>query len=255
MNHPPSLAQLQSNFNAALHYQANAVQCDIVSDDFSAEQRLQIYRNNFIISLSEVLQATYPMLLALWGEECFAQVARQHVLQHPLTSGDVSHYGRGFADTLTQFPALVEAAPYSAEVARFEWAMDKAMQQHNQTTATSRLRPLDSLSQIPPDLQGQIRVHLHSSVVGFSSCYAVFSLRHAIQQNDFSALDLNQAERGVMGHQAHCGVWSCALSDSEYSLLKQIQAQTLLGDIKPPLLTCLDRLNQLDMFAGFTLER
>lgn len=255
MSHPPSLAQLQSCFNAALHYQANAEQCDIVSDDFSAEQRLQIYRNNFIISLSEVLQATYPMLLALWGEECFAQVARQHVLHHPLTSGDVSHYGRGFADTLTQFPSLVEAAPYSAEVARFEWAMDQAIQQHNQTAAPSELRPLDSLGQISPALQGQIRVHLHSSVVGFASCYAVFSLRRAIQQNDFSALNLNQSEQGVIAYQAHCGVWSSALSENEYSLLTQIQAQTLLGDIKPPLLASLDRLNQLDMLAGFTLEQ
>ncbi|NVD08122.1 DUF2063 domain-containing protein [Vibrio sp. JPW-9-11-11] len=254
MSVSPSLAQLQSNFNAALHYQANAEQCDIVSDAFSAEERLQIYRNNFIISLSEVLQATYPMLLALWGEECFAQVARQHVLHHPLTSGDVSHYGNHFSDTINQFPALVDAAPYSPDVARFEWVMDQSVQQYNHSPTLNGLRPLEGLSQISTAEHCQIKVHLHPSVMGFASSYALFSLRQAIQENDFSSLDLNQAEQGVIAYQAHQGVWSMALTENEYSLLKQLQAQHLLSDIAPSLLTHLNRLNQLKLLAGFTLE-
>ncbi|MGU3843968.1 HvfC/BufC family peptide modification chaperone, partial [Vibrio diabolicus] len=49
------LATLQSQFAKALHYQALGEECDIVSDKFTADERIQIYRNNFIISLSEVL--------------------------------------------------------------------------------------------------------------------------------------------------------------------------------------------------------
>ena len=56
----PSLADIQTQFAQALRYQASADDCHIDSDHFSAEQRMQVYRNNFVISLSEVLQATYP---------------------------------------------------------------------------------------------------------------------------------------------------------------------------------------------------
>ncbi|MDG2898591.1 putative DNA-binding domain-containing protein, partial [Vibrio parahaemolyticus] len=50
-----NLATLQSQFAKALHYQALGEDCDIASDEFTADERIQIYRNNFIVSLSEVL--------------------------------------------------------------------------------------------------------------------------------------------------------------------------------------------------------
>ena len=56
-----NLATLQSQFAKALHYQALGEDCDIASDEFTADERMQIYRNNFIVSLSEVLSATYPI--------------------------------------------------------------------------------------------------------------------------------------------------------------------------------------------------
>ncbi|MFA0308871.1 DNA-binding domain-containing protein, partial [Vibrio splendidus] len=85
-----SLANVQSEFANALRYQNNGEHCDIVSDHFTDGQRIQIYRNNFVISLSEVLAATYPLTEMLVGEECFQQMARLHVLSYPSTSGDVS---------------------------------------------------------------------------------------------------------------------------------------------------------------------
>ncbi|MDW2110773.1 putative DNA-binding domain-containing protein, partial [Vibrio sp. 2089] len=52
------LATLQNQFAKALHYQALGDDCNIASGQFTADERMQIYRNNFIISLSEVLSAT-----------------------------------------------------------------------------------------------------------------------------------------------------------------------------------------------------
>ncbi|MEZ8386756.1 DNA-binding domain-containing protein, partial [Vibrio splendidus] len=98
-----SLTNVQSEFANALRYQNNGEHCDIVSDHFTDEQRIQIYRNNFVISLSEVLAATYPLTEMLVGEECFQQMARQHVLSYPSTSGDVSGYGEHFEQTIQAF--------------------------------------------------------------------------------------------------------------------------------------------------------
>ena len=77
-----SLSELQKNFSLALHYQAKGEDCNIESDYLSADERMQIYRNNFVIGLSEILSATYPMTQQLVGEETFLQILRDLLKQY-----------------------------------------------------------------------------------------------------------------------------------------------------------------------------
>ncbi|KJY84369.1 hypothetical protein TW81_04070 [Vibrio galatheae] len=249
----PSLAELQNTFARALHYQATGEDCDIHSGNFTADQRMQIYRNNFIIGLSEVLQASYPMLHALWGEECFAQVARQHVLSNPLENGDVSHYGQYFDKTIKRFPAVVEAAPYSLEVARYEWQIDLARQLSNQQDQASDLRPLDQLAHVSPQDQARIQLLFKPGVTTFQSCYALFSLQEAINTNNFDDLNLEQAEQGIVVSSAQSGVWTLALDEAPFQLIEHLQSGKTLGEIPPSLLGHLDWLTQHQLLAGFTL--
>jgi|GEM_PF-849983 len=249
----PTLSELQSTFAKALHYQATGEECNICSDTFSADERMQIYRNNFIISLSEILQATYPMLHALWGEECFEQIARQHVLNYPLKTGDVSHYGEHFEQTIKHFSAVVEAAPYSLEVARYEWHIDLAQQLSNQISLADDLLPLAHLSRIPIEQQPQIQLHLKPGVIAFQSSYAVFSLQQAINTNNFDSLDLEQAEQGIIASSLESGVWTLSLQSEPYQLLSFLQSGCMLTEIPPALLAHLECLTQHDLLAGFSL--
>lgn len=249
----PSLAELQNTFAQALHYQATGEECNISSDTFTADERMQIYRNNFIISLSEVLQVTYPMLNALWGEECFEQIARQHVLKFPLEAGDVSHYGEHFEQTIAQFPAVVEAAPYSLEVARYEWSIDLAQQQSHQVSLAEDLLPLANLSHVEETQQPQIQLHLKPGVIAFQSPYALFSLQQAINNNNFDNLNLEQAQQGVIASTLESGVWTLAIESDPYQLLSYLQSGCMLTEIPPELLVHLELLTQHDLLAGFTL--
>ncbi|USD41058.1 putative DNA-binding domain-containing protein [Vibrio sp. SCSIO 43135] len=249
-----SLAQLQGQFAKALHYQATGEECHVVSDLFSADERMQIYRNNFVISLSEVLSATYPMVEQLLGEECFAQLARQHVLCYPLTQGDVSHYGEHFARTIEQFPAVLEAAPYAPEVARFEWSIDLAQQQFNSLDLATDVRPLSELSQIAPELHGQLRFHLQPSVIAYASQYAVFSLQLAILNQQFDGLEINQAEQGVIACDSQGTPYSKSLPETQFQLLSHLQAGQCLADVPAELLGQLNGLIELALIAGFTLS-
>lgn len=248
----PTLAELQHSFASALHYRATGNECNIISNVFSADERMQIYRNNFIISLSEVLQATYPMLHALWGAECFEQVARQHVLNCPLLSGDVSHYGEHFDKTIERFPSVIEAAPYSAEVARFEWQIDLAQQLSSQAS-TVELLPLADLANIAPQYQPKIRLQLNTGVLSFHSCYALFSLQRAIKTGQFDELNLEQAEQGVIAASPEHGIWSLPLSTEHYQLLSYLQSQCSLGEIPANLLSHLDWFTQHSLLAGFSI--
>ena len=253
-----SLTTLQNRFSAALHYDATGEECDVTSDVFSADERMQIYRNNFIIGLSEVLQAGYPMVLALVGDECFDQLARQHVLNNPLTSGDVSHYGEHFAQTLEHFPAVLEAAPYLKAVAEFEWQIDLAQQRHDSMSLQEASMQLALLHGLPAEKHPLVRLHLQPGVLPFAAKFAVFSLQRAIENHQFEGLDLNQAECGVVCHLASEDMveeesWSLALIDEQFQLLQAIENGARLGEIPAEHLAQLNFLLEHRLLAGFSL--
>ena len=247
-----NLAALQHEFAKALHYQSSGEACDIVSDAFSADERIQIYRNNFIIGLSEVLQASYPTVQALLGEECFLQIARQHVLSHPLSKGDVSEYGEQFEHSLQQFDAVMQAAPYCAEMARFEWAQDISQQRFNRRKPNP-VMPLAQLATLTPQQHEQIQFHLHSDVVLFASQYALFSLRQAIDTHDLDGFVLDRFEHGVIHCTSKETPCRYLLSDNDYQLLQHIQTNVPLNDIPAELLNSLNVIITLGFIAGFTL--
>ncbi|APX04724.1 DUF2063 domain-containing protein [Vibrio campbellii] len=249
-----NLATLQSQFAKALHYQALGEDCDIASDEFTADERMQIYRNNFIVSLSEVLSATYPMVEALLGKECFEQMARQHVLTYPLEEGNVAHYGEGFQDTIMQFSQVIAQAPYSPEVARFEWHIDLARQAQYEQSNAAELKPLAALGEVSEEQQPALILHLKKGCRSFDSSYAVFDLFGAIQTGQFEQLNINQLQQGVISIQANGEALCHALDANVFQLLQCLEQQLSLSEIPEVLLAHLNSIMALDLVDGFTLK-
>lgn len=246
------LARLQARFSQALNHNNDAVLADIISAGFSAGQRLQIYRNNYVISLSEVLEACYPLLRAVIGEECFSALARHYVMHHPLTSADVSTYGAGLESSIAALPHLLQSVPYAADLARFEWQLD-AVQQSYATAPRPDCQPLTRLAALSAAQQAQVRLQLSPWVSVFSAPYALFDLRAAILSEDFSALQLAEPQRGLIACDGNGQPWSRACSEAEYQLLHALNSATPFGAITPHLLATLPALTRLDIVAGFTL--
>ncbi|CAM3124118.1 DNA-binding domain-containing protein [Vibrio mytili] len=249
-----NLATLQNQFAKALHYQALGEECDIMSDKFTADKRMQIYRNNFVISLSEILAATYPMINALVGEECFSQIARQHVLSHPLEEGNVVHYGAGFQDTIMQFSQVMTHAPYIPEVARFEWSMDLARQVYGEQIAPLNLMPLSALTNVTEEQQPHLVFHLRTGSRHFDSNYAVIDLFHAIQRQDFEQLNINQLQQGVIATQSNGDVTCHALNPDAFQLLRALEKELSLSEIPQALFAQLNHIFTLDLISGYTLK-
>ncbi|MFM2614965.1 HvfC/BufC N-terminal domain-containing protein [Vibrio campbellii] len=249
-----NLATLQSQFAKALHYQALGEDCDIASDEFTADERMQIYRNNFIVSLSEVLSATYPMVEALLGKECFEQMARQHVLTYPLEEGNVAHYGEGFQDTIMQFSQVIAQAPYSPEVARFEWHIDLARQAQYEQSNAAELKPLAALGEVSEEQQPALILHLKKGCRSFDSSYAVFDLFGAIQTGQFEQLNINQLQQGVISIQANGEALCHALDADVFQLLRCLEQKLSLSEIPEVLLAHLNSIMALDLVDGFTLK-
>jgi hypothetical protein len=249
-----NLATLQSQFAKALHYQALGEDCDIASDEFTADERMQIYRNNFIVSLSEVLSATYPMVEALLGKECFEQMARQHVLTYPLEEGNVAHYGEGFQDTIMQFSQVIAQAPYSPEVARFEWHIDLARQAQYEQSNAAEFKPLAALGEVSEEQQPALILHLKKGCRSFDSSYAVFDLFGAIQTGQFEQLNINQLQQGVISIQANGEALCHALDADAFQLLQCFEQKQSLSEIPEVLLAHLNSIMVLDLVDGFALK-
>ncbi|MDN3700668.1 DNA-binding domain-containing protein [Vibrio artabrorum] len=247
-----SLAEVQLEFANALRYQNNGEHCDIVSDHFTDEQRIQIYRNNFVISLSEVLAATYPLTEMLVGEECFQQMARQHILRYPSTTGDVSGYGEHFAQTIQTFPAVIEAAPYLAEVALYEWQKDSLVRCLSKSHIDQR--PLAGLADVPPEQQGALVFHLKDSITLIHSSYTIIGLEHAIYQQQLDGLDINQPEYGVLIRAENAQIESHHLSEECHQLLREFQSGQMLAAIDPSLLQHLNAVMALNVISGFSIN-
>lgn len=248
-----SLAEVQQQFGQALRYQNQGELCHIVSDHFTSEQRIQIYRNNFVISVIDVLRATYPLCEALVGEACFEQLARQHALAFPPTSGDITTYGKGFEKTIEQVSSVTEAAPYLPDVATFEWCFDST---HDQLTSAhpESVQPLAALPNVDESQHSQLVFLLSSHIVLFQSNFALYTLRQAIQSGHLEGLDIHRPESGFVRHQQDGSLETQIISAPCFELLSYLAQQLPLGAIAPELLTHLNALIELDVIAGFSIH-
>ena len=143
------LASLQSCFASGLLGEDDTILVHLQPGRFPADAVLQIYRNNVILGLTEVLASSYPAVKVMVGEAFFAAAARGFVLAEPLREGSVMHYGEGFGDWLTRLPTT-RALPWLGELARFEWMLERA----SLLAPESRRWPAERLAALAPDPVG-----------------------------------------------------------------------------------------------------
>lgn len=113
----------QSAFAAALLDPEAAVP-DGVVDPYGAPapKRFSVYRNNVASSLVRALEAAFPTVRKLVGEEFFAAMAGAFCLAHPPRSRMLMLYGDDLPGWLEQFPPVAHLG-YLPDVARLDQAM------------------------------------------------------------------------------------------------------------------------------------
>lgn len=122
-----SLHELQRDFLCfALGDDGAAGREWIVENGLSAERRLGVYRNNAQIGFAKAMQATFPVLVRLSGEDWFNQTALCYQRTHPSRSGDLNTIGSKFTEFLAE---TLRGGDYEyfIDVARLEWAYGEAL--------------------------------------------------------------------------------------------------------------------------------
>jgi len=158
----------------------------IIADAFDGAERLSIHRNNFLIGLGEALKANFPVALQLLGREFFEQAARHFVLTHQPRRPCLFEYGAEFPDYLRNLPVL-NALPYVAEVAQFEFARiasyNAPAERYVTEETLARLSP-DRLEALP------VRRALHAQIVPVTAPVLPLWTAHQRPDPDLSGIDM-----------------------------------------------------------------
>lgn len=148
------LAEFQDDFIQALFAPPAAVSG---SSQLFNQPGFAVYRNTVMKGCIDALQANYPSVCRLVGEQWFLAAAALYVDMHPPHDPRMLHYGSGFPAFLQNFGPAADL-PYLPGVARLDrlWA---------EAHAASDQLPLeaDVLSRLSPDELGQTVLHPHPS--------------------------------------------------------------------------------------------
>jgi Putative DNA-binding domain len=121
-----TLEDLQSGFaKAVLGGDASGIAGELSVKNADPLARLQIYRNNTSISLTNALIANFPVTVRLVDERFFRYAADTFIRHHPPREARLCEYGADLPGFLRTFPPCRDVR-FVADVAELEWAMTRA---------------------------------------------------------------------------------------------------------------------------------
>lgn len=199
---------------------------DELKDDhpFSPEERLEIYRNNTLLGLTDALAAAYPVVQRLVGEDFFAMLARDFMHAYPPKRAPMLMYG-------TEMPMFIAGyspaagLPYLADVARLEAAWNHAYHAEEAEPLSPEL-----LQALPQDQLGDVLLSLHPSLRFVGSDYPILDIWQANQLEvpQDQVIDLDAGAQRLIVYRPEAEVFIRRLSGAAFSFLMALGAgQTL----------------------------
>jgi len=231
------LKQLQTQFAEVLEQTLAASHLTLSQPYLNATQAMQIYQNNYLLSLIEALTASYPSVLKLVGQDYFHFVAKKFVLQCGHDQGDLNLFGAGFAQFLTK-QSDISHLPYLPAMAELDWRIERCAAQALETQYLS----LEQLQALPNQDLSQAILPLASNLMLMTSPYPVLTIYQMIQHEQVQPIELDQAQHLLLSKQLDFSVKLDALTELEYAFLAHCQERRPLAELNP---SCIAQLQEL----------
>lgn len=195
-----------------------------ISNQISAKDRLGVYHNNIIGSLSEAIRATFPLLENLVGEDFLKAMARVFIFNNPPTSGCIHHYGKGFdAFIATYEPA--KNIPYLSHIATLELAMNTAYYAPDDAPLTP-----NGLTHLQSESLTNTLLPLRQSATLIQSCFPLHDIRAFCLKETDQAPDLSQKQSySFLVTRPKLDVIILPLNAAEYIMLQRLHNSEPLG--------------------------
>lgn len=219
-----SLRDFQRAFIAAVTSEDDQpLKALLVDPGASLQRRISIYRNNVWQGALRPLQANFPVVARLVGEECFAAAVRAFIGRQRSQEATLVGFGAKFPDFLRcDFPP-VAGLSYLGDVAQLEYAWVLAYH-------TPKAAPLtaEALATMAPEDLPEMRFTLHPAIHLLSSPFPVDTIWAAHQQDDVPELVLDPGFYHIVIGRPQAQVMVTRLTDGEAAwLAAAAQGKTL----------------------------
>lgn len=187
-------------------------------------RRFAVWRNNVVVGLTEALEATYPAVKALVGEDFFRAAAREFLRAHPPRSPVLIWWGGALPDFLDAFrPAA--SVPYLGDVARLEWARLEAYH-----AADAAPLGLEALAGLAPERLAQTRLTPHPALRLVASRFPIVALwAETTGRAPRSALDLSRGQTALVARPFDA-VETSAAEPGAAAFLRAVAEGRILGE-------------------------
>lgn len=187
---------------------------------------LAVYRNTVFSQLTRALGDLYPVVVQLVGDGFFAYAAHRYIREQLPRSPVLADYGDTFPDFLDRFEPA-RTVPCLGAVARLEYARHRALNAPEASPLTAA-----SLSTIPPDRLGELRLRLHPSARLVRSDFPVDAIwqahQHASGLDDLA--ELEPISTHLLVARPLASVEMLALSDDAHGFVTGLAADASLAE-------------------------
>ena len=219
---PGTLARFQDAFARALLSPGGTPAPEVAA--LAAQSAFNVYRNTVMKGCIDALQANYPAVARLVGDEWFRATAAIYVRQNLPSDPTLLRYGASFADFLAHFEPAAEL-PYLPGVARLDRMWTEA-----HAAADETLLDPAAITALGPDALARVNVPPHAAArwAAFSEgpVYTIWSRN----RSDFVPTgDIDWRPEGALLTRPHGAVESRALDAAGCAFLDACAAGRTLG--------------------------
>lgn len=220
------LHELQSEFATALLDPVRAPPADVTSHTSpTPTRRFNVYRNNVLVSLTDLLAAYFPVVSRLVGEEFFRSMAHAYIRADPPRSPVLSRYGGNFPAFISRYKP-VRDLPYLADVAGLEWLQQRAYHSADRLPLAAA-----DLERIPSQHAAHIVFRLHPSAAVMASPYPFLSIwRTNTHDAEVVTISLDAGAEAALVLRADLDVKIIPLSNGMQAFVRALRARAPLGE-------------------------
>ncbi len=235
-----ALVDLQRQMAASIRGTSGEVPIDVFRPSHLPEgDPLSVYRNHHQISLCAALAVTFPTIVRLIGEEAFRLLASRFLQAQPPVQPCLAEYGAAFGEHLDA-ETLVKGLPYLADIARLDWAINRAVTAPDVMALDAGL-----LGALSPDGLAELSVRAHPSLTLLCSNFPlseIYQLAHGADAAESITLESGSVRLMIWRH--HNGTMTAPVSEHVFEALKGLACG---GQIR----SACEKLSQAELPAFF----
>lgn len=220
------LSQIQSTFQDYLLGNNQLVNDIIVNDEkVSSDERLNIYRNNYIERLIQILTIDYPITKSILTDEIYNAIAKNYIEACPSQNFSIRQFGNRFSDFLKEVKNIPQFLP---ELAHFEWKLAEVLDLEDAPHMT-----VEEMSKIPHDAWMNYQFRLHPSALMASFSYNVQEIWQALNEEpplDYTVSQLEEPQTWLFW-RFNQQAYFAPLNEPQHHMLAAFIANKAFGEV------------------------